>query len=66
MNHGSSFWAYYRELKREVQALQRANYFGDGKHYEEVVVLRFSYKLQDFGHLVEHSKTGRKPKGYEK
>ncbi|KIM33246.1 hypothetical protein M408DRAFT_326031 [Serendipita vermifera MAFF 305830] len=30
MNHGPSFWLYYHELKREVQALQRANYFGDG------------------------------------
>ncbi|KAG8839780.1 hypothetical protein FRB91_006796 [Serendipita sp. 411] len=30
MNHGASFWAYYRQLRKEVAALQRANYFGDG------------------------------------
>jgi DNA-dependent metalloprotease WSS1 len=34
MHHGPSFWAYYHELKREVQALQRAKYFGDGVYYE--------------------------------
>jgi hypothetical protein len=31
MNHGPEFWAYYRRLKREVYALQRAKYFGDGQ-----------------------------------
>jgi hypothetical protein len=31
MNHGPGFWKYYRELKREVHALQQASYFGDGE-----------------------------------
>jgi hypothetical protein len=38
MHHGPSFWAYYHELKREVQALQRAKYFGDGMYYHTLQI----------------------------
>ena len=48
MHHGPSFWAYYHELKREVQALQRANYFGDGETLTEFCIAKSTHLPKGF------------------
>lgn len=70
MNHGPDFWSYYRTLKREVYALQRANYFGDGRFlYRLVLRSRLLTALKSIRVLVVWSSTsgwderGTSPRG---